>query len=99
IWNWALTGATADAFTFGETTAATGGSGDQSILKATTLASSTAIPLMVTNLGNGISFRINDETGDTDSTPFVVDASGNVGIGIASPGQLLEVSKSQDAQT
>ncbi|HRC26227.1 MAG TPA: hypothetical protein PKX87_02215, partial [Alphaproteobacteria bacterium] len=40
MWNWALTTATKDAFTFGETSAATGGSGDQSILKAATLASS-----------------------------------------------------------
>ncbi|MCC7305380.1 MAG: hypothetical protein IT558_03865, partial [Alphaproteobacteria bacterium] len=91
VWNWALTGATADAFTFGETTAATGGSGDQSILKTTTLASSTAIPLMVTNLGNAISFRVNDATSDTDTTPFVVDAAGNVGIGIASPQGRLNI--------
>jgi len=57
IWNWALTGATADAFTFGETTAATGGSGDQSVLKAAAIASSTAIPLMVTNLGGAGTYR------------------------------------------
>lgn len=90
-WNWALTGATADAFTFGETTAATGGSGDQSILKAATLTSSTAIPLMVTNLGNGLSMRVNDATGDTDTTPFVIDAAGNVGIGTATPAAPLHV--------
>ncbi|NBX67154.1 MAG: hypothetical protein EBQ96_09180 [Proteobacteria bacterium] len=91
-WNWALTGATADAFTFGETTAATGGTpGDQSVLKATTLASSTATPLIVTNLGNGPSFEVNDETGDGDTTPFIIDASGNVGIGTASPSVPLHV--------
>lgn len=92
-WNWALTGATADAFTFTENTAATGGSGDQSILKAAAIASSTALPLMVTNLGNGISFRVNDETGDTDTTPFVIDASGNVGIGDATPDYVLDLEK------
>lgn len=80
-WNWALTGATEDAFTFGETTAATNGAGGQSVLKATTLASSTAIPFMITNLGNGLSMRVNDETGDADTTPFVIGASGNVGVG------------------
>ena len=54
-------------------------------------ASSAAVPLMVTNLGAGISFRVNDETGDTDSTPFVVDASGNVGIGTAAPTVPFEI--------
>ncbi|NBU58525.1 MAG: hypothetical protein EBS23_01860 [Betaproteobacteria bacterium] len=92
VWNWALSGATADAFTFGETTAATGGTaGDQSVLKATTLAASTATPLLVTNLGNGPSFRVNDETGDTDATPFIINASGNIGIGTTSPGAKLHV--------
>jgi len=99
IWNWALTGATADAFTFGETTAATGGSGDQSVLKAAAIASSTAIPLMVTNLGDGLSFRVNDATGDADTTPFVVDASGNVGIGTATPGSKLHIKDTGGAGT
>jgi hypothetical protein len=90
-WNWSLTGATQDGFTFGETAAATGGSGDQSVLKASALATSTATPLMVTNLGDGISFRVNDETGDTDTSPFVVNAGGNVGIGTASPNQALHI--------
>ncbi|NCC23364.1 MAG: hypothetical protein EOM26_13035, partial [Alphaproteobacteria bacterium] len=90
VWNWALTTADKDAFTFGETTASTA-TGSASILKAETLASSTATPLMVTNLGNGLSFRVNDETGDADTTPFVVDAAGNVGIGTAAPGNALEV--------
>lgn len=87
-WNWALTGAAADAFTFTENTAATGGSGDQSILKAAAIASSTAIPLMVTNLGNGISFRVNDETGDTDATPFIIDSSGVVLTGVTAASQI-----------
>ncbi|MEM4322194.1 MAG: hypothetical protein QW308_03835 [Candidatus Woesearchaeota archaeon] len=59
---------------------------------AQTGTSSAAVPLMVTNLGTGLSFRVNDETGDNDSTPFVIDASGNVGIGNASPSYKLDVS-------
>jgi hypothetical protein len=51
----------------------------------------TTTPLMVTNLGAGISFRVNDETGDADATPFVIDASGNVGIGTTAPVNALDV--------
>lgn len=87
-WNWALTGA-GSAFTFGENTAATGGSDDQYILSAETLATSTAIPFFVNNLGAGDSFRVDDASGDT--TPFVIDADGNVGIGTASPAKDLEI--------
>lgn len=52
IWNWALTSDSVNAFAFGETTAATGGTStsgvpNQSILRLTTLASSTASPLSV----------------------------------------------------
>lgn len=59
---------------------------------AQTGTSSSAVPLMVTNLGTGLSFRVNDETGDNDSTPFIIDASGNVGIGNPSPSYKLDVS-------
>lgn len=90
VWNWATTTAAKDAFTFGETTASTA-SGESSILKATTLATSTATPLMVTNLGAAASFRVNDATDDADTTPFIVDAAGNVGIGTVSPTYKLEV--------
>lgn len=79
IWNWALT-STGDAHTFGETTAATGGNstGNQSILKAATLSTSTAVPFVVDNFGAGYSVRINDVSGDT--TPFSIAADGSVGV-------------------
>jgi hypothetical protein len=41
------------------------------------------VPLTVTNAGTANSFVVNDASGDT--TPFVIDASGNVGIGVSSP--------------
>ncbi len=46
--------------------------------------------LTLTNTTSGASFRVNDSSGDT--TPFIIDASGQVGIGTPTPGQKLEVS-------
>lgn len=46
--------------------------------------------LRVTQLGTGLSLRIEDET-NPDATPFVVDASGNVGIATASPSTILGI--------
>lgn len=51
VWNWAQTTASQTAFTFGETSAATGGSGSQVLLKVGTAASSTADPLQVATRG------------------------------------------------
>ncbi len=45
--------------------------------------------LLVENTGTGHSFEVNDEASDT--TPFVIDDSGNVGIGTSSPANHLEV--------
>lgn len=50
-WNWAQTTASQTAFTIGETSASTGGSGSQVLCKIGTLASSTADPLQVQALG------------------------------------------------
>ncbi|KKT47999.1 MAG: Triple helix repeat-containing collagen [Candidatus Gottesmanbacteria bacterium GW2011_GWA2_44_17] len=41
---------------------------------------------------NGIMFRVNDDGTFTDSTPFVIDGTGNVGIGTSNPGAKLELS-------
>lgn len=46
--------------------------------------------LTLTNITAGNSFVVNDEA--TDTTPFVIDASGNVGIGIVTPNYKLDVS-------
>jgi microcystin-dependent protein len=46
--------------------------------------------LLITQLGAGAAIRVQDET-DPDSSPFVVDGTGSVGIGIASPANKLDV--------
>ena len=51
--------------------------------------------LSITNTGTGNSFVVNDAS--SDSTPFVVDASGNVGVGISSPTAKLDITKSENA--
>ena len=95
VWNWALTTASKTGFTFGETTASTA-TGTPVILGANTLASSTAIPLYVTNLGNATSFRVDDSAADT--TPFIIDASGNVAIGNTSATSALNVGSTNQFQ-
>lgn len=63
---------------------------------STDIAASGTNVLSITNTGTGNSFVVNDATSDT--TPFVVDASGNVGIGIAAPNRLLTVSSTSPSQ-
>ncbi len=48
--------------------------------------------LEITQSGTGDIFRVNDVVGDT--SPFLIDASGNVGIGDATPDALLDVAGS-----
>jgi hypothetical protein len=46
--------------------------------------------LSLTNTGTGPSFLVEDST-SPDTTPFIIDASGNVGVGTASPSVALDV--------
>lgn len=48
------------------------------------------VPLRITNTGTGNSFLVEDSS-STDTTPFVIDASGQVGIGKTVPTVLLDV--------
>jgi len=51
---------------------------------------SSADTLEITQAGTGMAFRVNDEVSDT--TPFVINNNGNVGIGTTAPGYKLDVS-------
>ncbi len=45
--------------------------------------------LLIENTGTGNAFRVNDEASDT--SPFIIDAAGNIGIGTTSPNATLDV--------
>lgn len=49
----------------------------------------------LTNSGSGNSFVVNDALGDT--SPFVIDANGSVGVGVAAPSRKLEILESDSA--
>jgi hypothetical protein len=84
--------------TVGATTPATGAFTTLSASGTTTLSGNQIISvtdntnaaLRVTQLGTGNSILVEDST-NPDSTPFVVDASGNTGIGTSSPTAKLHV--------
>ncbi len=68
---------------------------DSLLLDASTdIFSSGTNVLSVTNSGTGLSLRVNDDGTLTDTTPFAIDASGNVGIGVAAPASKLDVAGS-----
>jgi hypothetical protein len=56
------------------------------------------VAMRVTNAGTGNSFLVEDST-STDSTPFVIDSTGRVGIGMTSPARSLDVIGSIRATT
>ncbi len=60
--------------------------------------SATGETLLVTNAGTGASLRVNDDGTESDSSPFIIDASGSVGIGDATPAALLTVGSSDAFQ-
>jgi hypothetical protein len=83
----AMTGTIGNFILSGDNSANTG-----SVIKATVAGiSSAAVPLMITNGGSGMSFRVNDNGSDSDTTPFVVDNAGSVGIGTTSPTAALHI--------
>jgi len=56
------------------------------LLGTTALGSGTALNITTSQTGTGaLALRVNDDGTYTDSTPFVVDMGGNVGIGTTAP--------------
>lgn len=58
--------------------------------------SSTLPTLRVTQTGSGAAILV-DDSANPDTTPFIVDAAGNVGIGTQSPTQLFDVTSNSTA--
>ncbi|QQR78763.1 MAG: hypothetical protein IPJ68_00545 [Candidatus Moraniibacteriota bacterium] len=65
--------------------------------KVTANGAATQVAALIENTGSGTSFRVNDVASDTD--PFLIDASGQVGIGDATPNTILDVLSSGAADT
>ncbi|MBI2626184.1 MAG: hypothetical protein HYW69_01150, partial [Candidatus Nealsonbacteria bacterium] len=64
-------------------------SGSGRIFLATSTSSMTSAAFQITNLGSGNAFVVEDS--DTDATPFIIDASGNVAIGTTTARYLVDV--------
>jgi hypothetical protein len=58
-----------------------------------TNAGTNAELLALNNAGNGYSFRVNDNGTYTDSSPFQIDANGNVGVGVLTANNKLELNQ------
>ena len=60
-------------------------------LSSTSLSGDSTTPMLrVSQLGSGHAVEVVDQT-DPDNSPFVIDATGKVGIGITTPGAKLDV--------
>lgn len=68
-----------------------GGSTSAYAVNIEQLATGAVGGLVVTNAGTGHSFRVNDDGTTTDTSPFIIDQLGRVGIGLASATYKLDV--------
>ncbi len=53
------------------------------------ITSSTSTPMSLINTSGAASFRVDDQSGDT--SPFIIDSTGKVGIGLSTPVHNLDV--------
>jgi hypothetical protein len=75
-------------FTLSGSNAANAGS----VLKVTNSGTlNTGAALMITNAAAGKSFRVNDDGTDTDASPFIIDNTGNIGVGLETPASKFDV--------
>jgi len=92
-WAQTYTGTAGAGFTYTASGALT--SGNSAFDLNISNASATIPAMMITNAGSSYALRINDDGTTTDTTPFVVDASGNVGIGDTNADAKLDIMASQ----
>ena len=59
--------------------------------KVTAGGAATQVAVLIENTGVGTSFRVNDEASVSETTPFIIDAAGNVGIGTNAPHAPLQI--------
>lgn len=91
--NTSATGLTGDLVKF-ESTGSNAGITGNALKVGITGATGTGTALNVTNAGTGVSFRVNDDGTYTDTSPFIIDNAGNVGMGLTSPTTKLDVNGS-----
>jgi hypothetical protein len=93
----AITGGTINGTTIGATTRAAVSATTLNANDASVISVSSASPaITVTQTGAGAAFLVEDST-SPDSTPFIIDASGNVGIGTSTMTGLLNLYSASNA--
>lgn len=70
---------------------ASGGTDSGYVFRVEQLNTGTVAGFELTQAGTGNAFRVNDDGTFSDSSPFIIDATGKVGIGIATASALLHV--------
>jgi collagen type VII alpha len=77
------------------TTSATSATGTTTALSRFELTNTAtnAELLALSNAGNGYSFRVNDNGTYADSSPFQIDANGNVGVGVLTANNKIELNQ------
>jgi hypothetical protein len=61
------------------------------ILQSATMNTGSALNITTASTNGGLALRVNDDGTLTDTTAFVVDSAGNVGIGTSTPGSKLTI--------